>query len=249
MHIVVHRTVDEATLAAAELVGRSLLERPKLTLGLAAGATMVHLYRTLSERAANERPRRLTFSEATLFALDEYRGLATTHPGSCRRFLERHLFGMVDVNPRHVDSLDGRCADPAAECARYERALEAAGGIDLQILGIGVNGHIGFNEPGSAFDSRTRLVRLSEATRRQNAAAWGGNHENVPAEALTMGIGTICAARACLLLAFGGAKAPAVKAAVEGPSTPDVPASALQRHPNATFILDDLAASRLSRGR
>ena len=248
MRIVVHRTVDEATLAAAELVGTALMERPSLTLGLATGATMVQLYGTLGARAADQRAHRLTFREATIFALDEYRGIAPSHPGSCRQFLEQHFFSVVDVDFLRVHSLNGLCGDPALECARYERAIEASGGLDLQILGIGVNGHIGFNEPGSAFDSRTRLVQLSEVTRRQNAAAWGGDEARVPAEALTMGIGTICAARTCVLLAFGEAKAAAVAAAIEGPSTRDVPASALPRHPNVTFVLDELAAGRLEGG-
>jgi glucosamine-6-phosphate deaminase len=247
VRIVVYRTVAEATLAAAELVGTALVERPTLRLGLATGTTMVHVYRALRERAA-ERRHRMTFHEATIFGLDEYRGIGASHPGSGRRFLEQHLLGVVDVDIRRVHSLDGLCDDPTLECARYERAIEAAGGVDLQILGIGVNGHIGFNEPGSDFDSRTRLVRLSEITRRQNAGAWDGNPGNVPAEALTMGIGTICAARACLLLAFGEAKAAAVAAAVDGPLTRDVPASALQRHPDVTFVLDGLAAARLARG-
>jgi glucosamine-6-phosphate deaminase len=247
VHIVVHRTVAEATLTAAERVGAALVDRPTLTLGLATGATMVPFYQTLCEHAADRR-HRMTFREATIFALDEYRGIAASHPGSCRRFLDQHLLGVLDVDIRRVHSLDGLCDDPTLECARYERAIEVAGGLDFQILGIGVNGHVGFNEPGSDFDSLTRLVRLSETTRRQNAGAWDGDPGKVPAEALTMGIGTICAARACLLLAFGEAKAPAVAAAVDGPLTRDVPASALQCHPDVTVVLDDLAAARLSRG-
>lgn len=242
MRTIVQPTPDVVASLAASLVLARVRQLPELVLGLATGATMVPVYRELVRRQHVEG---VSFARVRLFALDEYRGVATTHPGSCRGFLETHLLGRLDVVPANVHLLNGLTSDVAAECRRYEAAILAAGGIDVQLLGIGGNGHIGFNEPGSRFDSRTRLVTLSERTRQANAPQWDGRIDDVPAEALTLGVGTILDARTCLLLAFGSGKAAAIAAAVEGPRTVEVPASALQAHPDAVVMVDAAAASGL----
>ena len=229
---------------AASLVLARVRQQPSLVLGLATGMTMVPFYREL---VAQHLADGVSLRDVRVFALDEYRGADPAHPGSCRGFLDQHILRQVDFTPAHVHLLDGRAADPLAECASYEDALRAAGGVDIQVLGIGGNGHIGFNEPGSPFESRTRVVTLSDKTRRANAPQWGGDPERVPAEALTMGIGTILDARTCLLLAYGSGKAAPVAAAAEGAVTLSVPASSLQSHRETVFLLDAAAAAQLSR--
>ena len=244
MQVVVQLEAQDAARFAAETMAALVRRRPTATLGFATGQTMVPFYREL---VRIHRQGSVSFRDVTVFALDEYRGLAPSHPGSCHGFLNRHVLHLLDLDPTRVRLLDGLTPDPIAECARYERAIGERGGIDLQLLGCGRNGHIGFNEPGSSLGSRTRLAPLTESTRRANASAWGGDATAVPDEALTMGIGTILDARACLLLAFGGAKAPALAAALEGPITEDLPASVLQIHPAVTCVLDSSAATLLTR--
>jgi glucosamine-6-phosphate deaminase len=186
---------------------------------------------------------RADFSRTTTFNLDEFRGVSSDHPGSYRRFMQRHLFDFVA--PRHVGFLDGAARDVRRECDRYEREIAAAGGIDLQILGLGTNGHIGFNEPASSLVGPTHEVRLTAATRRANQPLFPG--ESVPRSALSMGIATILAAKRIVLMATGRSKARAVRAMAEGRITPRVPASILQVHPAAEIWLDRAAASALSR--
>jgi glucosamine-6-phosphate deaminase len=233
-------TASEAVARAACFVAARLAADPGLVLGLATGTTMMPLYRRLVARqAAGD----ISFARVTIFCLDEYAGLSFEHPASFRRYLHCHLLDKVDLPIDRALLLDGAAADPAVECANYERKIAAVGGIGLQLLGIGANGHIGFNEPGSSFDSRTRLVALSPETRADNASAF--DPEPAPEQALTMGIGTILDARELLLVATGGAKSAALAAAIDGPVSTEWPASALQLHPRATIVCDAAAARGL----
>lgn len=232
---------DEMSRVAARFIARRLRERPSLVLGLATGETPIGTYRYLAQIARAEG---ISFSRVRTFNLDEYYGLGPSHPQSFRRFMEEHLFSRVDLTSAGIHFLDGLAPDPGAECRRYEEAIARAGGIDLQLLGIGRNGHIGFNEPGASLDSRTRLVRLSGETRAANSRFFpdpGG----VPRLALTMGVATILEAREVILLATGPEKAEAVARAVLGPVSRDLPASALKLHPRTHFILDRPAAAGL----
>lgn len=234
--------LDTAEDVARHVAGRflDLLRRP-CVLGLATGDTTLPIYAGLVEA---HRANGVSFRHATTFNLDEYAGLSRGHPASFARFMREALLSHVDIDPGRVHLLDGAAPDPTAEAERYERAIRAAGGIDLQLLGIGANGHIGFNEPGSALNSRTRCVTLEPSTRDANRHAFPGG-ERVPGQALTMGIGTILEAREIVLAATGAAKASAIACAVDGPVTPDCPASALQAHPAATIICDRAAAAGL----
>ena len=231
-------TADQAALAAARTIARQLRVRPDSVLGLPTGRTSAPVYAALVRLAPD-------FSRAHTFNLDEFIGLSPHDPRSFRAFMDRHLFRHVNIAPRHVHVLRGDAADPVAECARFERALSAAGGIDLLTLGIGRNGHIGFNEPGRALFARTHRARLAPSTRRANAAAFGGRARDVPAEAMSMGMGTILTAAAIVLIATGRSKAPAIRRMLNGCVTPRVPASFLQLHRDVTLILDRAAADGL----
>jgi glucosamine-6-phosphate deaminase len=188
----------------------------------------------------------VSFAAARGFLLDEYVGLPADHPQRYRAVIERDLVGLVDFGPGTVAALDGLAADVPAECRRYEAAIAAAGGVDLQLLGIGSDGHLAFNEPGSSLSSRTRIKTLTERTRRDNARFFD-HPDEVPRHVLTQGLGTVLAAAHLVLLGTGTAKAAAVAAAVEGPLSASCPASVLQLHPHATVVLDDAAAARLTR--
>jgi glucosamine-6-phosphate deaminase len=242
MEVVILSDEESASRLAARLVVRGMTMRPNAVLGLATGRTPIAVYRELVRLHRDEG---LSFRDVHTFNLDEYVGISGDHPASCRAFMKRHLFDAVDLNPQNVRTMDGGAADIEAECARYEQDIRRCGGLDLQILGIGTDGHIGFNEPGSSLGSRTRIKTLSEKTRRDNAPLFG-RPDDVPRHVVTMGVGTILEARRCVLLAFGSSKADAVARAVEGPVTAMVPASALQLHPDAKAILDERAASRLA---
>jgi glucosamine-6-phosphate deaminase len=230
---------------AGKLVGGAVADlvagRPHAVLGLATGASPLPVYRDLARRhAAGE----LSLADAQGFLLDEYVGLPTDHPQSCRSFVARELEAHVDLASAAVQGPDVHAHDLPAACAAYEEAIRAAGGVDLQLLGIGTDGHIGFNEPGSSLASRTRLKTLTEQTRADNARFFGSPDE-VPRHVITEGVGTILEARHLVLLAFGAAKATALTAAVEGPVTAMVPASALKLHPHATVVVDEPAAAEL----
>lgn len=186
-----------------------------------------------------------SFARASTFNLDEFAGVARSHPGSFYRFMTAHLFDGIDIAPEHVHFLDGLAPNLADECEQFEHAINAIGGIDLQILGIGRNGHIGFNEPGTALSARTHVATLSPETREASAALFGGDVSGVPTEALTMGVGTILGARDIVLIATGGVKAEAVASMLHGSLTPHVPASFLQVHSRTDVYLDRAAASRL----
>jgi len=231
-----------AAAAVADRIADALRARPTLVLGLPTGRTPLQVYRELAARAARGE---VDFSQATTFNLDEFLGIGPDDPGSFRAYMERHLFGRINVNRARINFLNGSAPDPEAECARYERAIEAAGGIDLQVLGIGTNGHIGFNEPGWQLAARTHRVVLRPETRRANAALFRDDAACVPREALSMGMATILQARAIVLLATGRPKAECVRQTVAGPITTEVPASFLQLHREVTIVLDEAAAAKL----
>jgi glucosamine-6-phosphate deaminase len=232
-----------AAAALAEQVVTALRAKPRLVLGLPAGRTPLGLYRELAARAARGEA---DFSLATSFNLDEFVGIPASHPGSYRTFMQEHLFRHVNQAPERMHLPDGMAPDLEAECARYEAAIAAAGGIDLQILGIGTNGHVGFNEPGPSLQPLTHRVVLRPETRRANAALFGGEADQVPREALSMGMATILHARRIVLLATGASKASCIERAVNGPLTTEVPASFLLVHPEVELMLDDAAAARLT---
>jgi glucosamine-6-phosphate deaminase len=226
--------------AAADVVASKLREKPDTVFMIPTGTTPLGMYRGL---VGMHEEKGLSFARATFFNLDEYLGLPPDHPASYHVYMQENFYGLVDVDPGRVHVPDGFAPDPEAECERYEREIRAAGGVDLCVLGIGRNGHIGFNEPGASFDSRTRVVRLAETTRRVNATDFEG--DRAPERAISVGMRTISDSREVLLLASGANKARAVAAAVGGEVSEDVPASALRRHPNVAFLLDRDAASAL----
>lgn len=226
----------------AHRVGQALRRKPDLVIGLPTGRTPLLLY---EELVALHRQGRADFSRATTFNLDEFLGVTGDHPGSYRAFMHRYLFDHVDADPARTHFLNGAASDPAEECERYERAIDSVGGIDLQILGIGTNGHIGFNEPAPELEARTHRVTLKPETRRSNAALFGGDPSNVPTEALSMGMGTILQARQAVLIATGKTKVRCVERLVNGPITTLLPASFLQLHRDAEIFLDMDAAQEL----
>lgn len=244
MNIIVHPNEHAAARALAADLAARLAAKPRLVLGLPTGRTPIHLYRELVALAARGG---IDFAQATTFNLDEFAGLAPDRPGSYRRFMERHLFAHVNLSRGRIHFLRGNAPDLADECERYERAIAAAGGIDLQILGIGTNGHIGFNEPADGLAARTHRVVLTPETRRANAALFGGHTDHVPVEALSMGMATILHARHIIMLATGPSKARCVERMVHGPVTPRLPASFLQLHPRVDVVLDAAAGERVNR--
>lgn len=231
-----------AARALARRIVGALAENPRLVLGLPTGRTPVGFYHELAVIAAAGHA---DFSQATTFNLDEFLGIPPSHPGSYRQYMKHHLFSRVNLRPEAIHVLDGSAPDPAAECARYERAIAEAGGIDIQILGIGTNGHIGFNEPASELQPRTHRVTLRPESRRSNAVLFDGDPHAVPTEALSMGMATILQARAIVLLATGRSKATCVARLVQGPITTTLPASFLQLHHNVDVMIDEAAAEAL----
>jgi len=229
--------------AAADVVAQRLEERPSTVLMLPTGVTPLGMYRRLVEMHRSEG---LSFAEATFFNLDEYLGLRPDHEASYHVYMKENFYGLIDADPARIFVPDGSAPDPEAECELYEAAIVEAGGIDVCVLGIGRNGHIGFNEPGAPFDSRTRVVQLSESTRKVNAGDFEA--DRAPERAITVGMATIFESREVLLLASDTNKAGAVAAAVEGDASESVPASMLRSHPNASLFLDEDAASDLGRG-
>jgi glucosamine-6-phosphate deaminase len=241
-------TVFHSDRAAARALARRIADAvaatPSLVLGLPTGRTPLALYNELASLAARGAA---DFSQVTTFNLDEFVGIPAEHPGSYRTFMEQHFFSLLHLAPERIHFLNGAAPDPAAECERYEQEIARAGGIDLQILGIGTNGHIGFNEPGPELDARTHRVTLRPETRRSNAALFGGDESGVPAEALSMGMGTILRARAIVLLATGASKASCVERVIHGRVTTAVPASFLQLHADVDVMVDEAAAAKLAR--
>ena len=239
MEIIIQPTAEAATSVAARIIARLLQEKPNAVIGLATGSTPLLLYRELIAM-------RLDWSRVTTFNLDEYIGLPADHPQSYHHFMWDNFFSHLNIERKNVHIPDGMAADVPRFCAAYEQRIRNAGGIDVQVLGIGTDGHIGFNEPTSSLASRTRIKTLTPQTRRDNARFFATEAE-VPSHCITMGIGTIMEARQTLMLAFGANKADAIAQAVEGPITAINPASILQMHPDAVFCLDDPAAAQLAR--
>jgi glucosamine-6-phosphate deaminase len=231
-----------AARALARRISRALDQNPRLVLGLPTGKTPVSLYHEL---AAISAAGHADFSQALTFNLDEFLGIPPTHPSSYRQYMQHHLFGRVNLRPENIHFLDGSSRDPARECARYEKAIQEAGGIDIQILGIGTNGHIGFNEPAAELQARSHRVTLKPETRRSNAALFQGDVQAVPHEALSMGMATILHARAIVLLATGRSKASCVERLLNGPITTALPASFLQLHHDVEVMVDEGAAADL----
>ncbi|NLT69903.1 MAG: glucosamine-6-phosphate deaminase, partial [Verrucomicrobiaceae bacterium] len=247
----IHRDSESASAALAAEVAAGIKERAAagkgFALGLATGSTPVPFYRELIRLHREEG---LSFAGVTTFNLDEYYGLPRDHPESYYRFMFDQLFDHIDIPDSQIHIPDGTVPMEAVydHCLDYERRIVEAGGLDLQILGIGRTGHIGFNEPGSSSDSVTRMITLDRVTRQDAAADFMGV-ANVPRSAITMGVGTILEARCLVLMAWGGNKAGIVRDAVEGRVTDQVSASFLQNHANATFLIDGAAASGLTRFR
>jgi len=233
---------EEVGRAAARIIANTVRRNPAARLGMATGSTTLGMYKELVRLHREES---LDFSRVVTFNLDEYLGLTADHPQSLRYFMQQHFFSHVNVQPQNIHAPDGSIKGGYQEyCASYEQSIRDAGGIDLQILGIGRNGHIGFNEPTSSLGSRTRLKVITKETIEDNRKFFGPG-EQIPECSITMGIGTILDTRRVLLLATGAAKAEPIAQAIEGPVTASVPASALQWHPDVTFIVDRDAGARL----
>jgi glucosamine-6-phosphate deaminase len=242
VEVIIVDTAEDVARVAADGIAALYRRRPQAVLGVATGSSPVGVYDELGRRvAAGE----LSLSRGRAFMLDEYVGLPADHPERYRNVIERDFVAKVDIPSEAVSGPDGGADDPAAACAAYEKAIADAGGIDLQILGIGTDGHVAFNEPGSSLASRTRIKTLTSQTRADNARFFGDDPEAVPQHCLTQGIGTIREARHLVLVATGRRKAEAIHQLVEGPVSAMWPATALQLHPHVTVVLDPPAASRL----
>jgi glucosamine-6-phosphate deaminase len=242
MLVIIKDDYEAVSIEAANMFADRLRKKPNLVVGLPTGSTPLGLYRQLTRM---NKEKGLDFSKVTTFNLDEYVGLTPEDRKSYHWFMWDNFFNHVNVDPRFVHIPDGMAVDIEVHCAWYEEEIRRFGGIDLQVLGIGANGHIAFNEPSSSLGSRTRVKTLSTATRQDNARYFG-SLDQVPKHALTMGIGTIMEARELLLIATGAAKADAIQAAVEGPLTAMVPASMIQMHRECVVIVDREAAAKLS---
>jgi len=241
MEVIVHQSYEQMSRAAAQAVAEVLNAKPNAILGMATGSTPLGVYQELVRMHQRGE---LDFSQVTTFNLDEYVGLPTNHPQSYHFFMHENFFKHVNIPPQNVHIPSGTTSNYRAFCEWYEKRITDCGGIDVQILGIGSDGHIAFNEPASSLSSRTRLKTLARQTIEDNARFFE-SRDQVPVYAITMGVGTILQARQILLLANGAKKAEAVAAAVEGPVTSMITASALQMHPDATVYVDEPAASML----
>lgn len=239
MNFILAESYDDMSRKAADVLAAVVGHRPESVLGLATGSTPIGLYRCLVE---DYQAGHLSFAHTQSFNLDEYRGLNPHHEQSYHYFMQQHLFNHVDIDPSKTHVPDGSNPDEHAACAQYETAIQAAGGIDVQLLGLGHNGHIGFNEPADNFPVRTHCVQLTESTIQANSRLFD-SIDDVPREAYTMGIGTIMKARKIVVVASGKDKAQIVHEAFFGPVRPQVPASVLQLHPYVTVIVDAEAGS------
>ena len=243
MEVVLTKDYDQMSTVAGDIVINAVKRKPDIVLGLATGSTPKGLYAALVKA---HKEQGLDFSHVKTFNLDEYVGLAPGHEQSYRHFMNVHLFDLINIKKENTHVPDGLAENLTECCARYEQMIREAGGIDIQVLGIGRDGHLGFNEPGSSLAGRTRVVTLARETIEDNSRFFG-SEEDVPKFAVTMGIHSILEARMCLMLANGESKAGVVKGCVEGPVTAMCTASALQMHPNAMIVMDEAAASKLER--
>lgn len=242
MQIILCESAEQVGRRAADIIEARVRQGPAV-LGLATGGSPASTYAELIRRHREEG---LRFGDVTAFTLDEYAGLPADHPQSYHSTIRREFVDHVDLDLANLHTPRGDAEDLVAEAARYDRAIVGAGGVDVQLLGIGANGHIGFNEPTSSLRSRTRVKTLAVATRTANARFFEGDDEEVPKLCLTQGLGTIGESRQAVLVALGSAKAAAVQAMVEGPVSAFCPGSVLQLHPRATIVLDPGAASQLT---
>jgi glucosamine-6-phosphate deaminase len=241
MEVVIRPTAERASKLVAMLIAKELRMKPHLVLGLATGSTMEALYKELGRMHKEEG---LDFSLCRTFNLDEYIGLPPTHEASYRYYMQYHLFRHINIDSRNTHLPDGMAKDLTAECARYETMIKDCGGIDLQLLGMGRDGHIGFNEPLSALRSRTRQKALTQSTIAANSPMFS-DPSQMPRRALTMGVGTILDADKIVMLVTGEPKAEMLAKAVEGPITSMVTASAIQLHPHCRVVADNAAAGQL----
>jgi len=243
MEIAVCKTKEQASKLAADMITAAVAKNPKTVLGLATGSTPVAMY---AEMAKAVKAKKVSYRQVKTWNLDEYVGLAGTHDQSYRYFMNKNLFEKIDIKLSNTHVLNGLAKDFDRECAAYEAQIRKAGGIDIQVLGIGSDGHIAFNEPGTSLSSRTSVVYLTPSTIRDNARLFfKGKEKEVPTRALSMGVGTICEAKKIILLAFGKGKADAVKGMVEGGISQFCTASVLQAHPDTWVFCDEEAASKL----
>jgi len=243
MEVIIQSDKRQASLLGARIIARQVQKKPNAALGFATGKTPLLLYQFLVQM---HREKELDFSRVTAFNLDEYIGLDPSHPASFHSYMWQNLFGPIAIREDKVNIPNGMAADIPAACRKFEETIKSSGGIDIQILGIGRDGHIGFNEPSSSLTSRTRIKTLTAETRRDHGQEFGGD-EKVPFHVITMGLGTIMEARTCLLLAFGKEKARPIAQTIEGPITAMVPASILQLHQRAIVLLDEEAAAELTK--
>ncbi len=243
MEIIIQKTAEEGSAVGGRIVAKLIQHKPTAVLGLATGSTPLKLYR---EMIKWHKEQGLDFSQVTTFNLDEYVGLSADHYASYSRFMNENLFDELNVPTQNIHIPNGLPENLAEHCAAYEREMVDAGGLDLQVLGIGSDGHLGFNEPTSSFASRTRIKTLDQQTVEDNQRFFKEGEE-VPRHVITMGLGTIMEARTCLLFAFGEGKADAVAEMVEGSVSAMMPASVLQFHRDARIILDEAAASKLKK--
>lgn len=241
MKVMIVKTKEEMGQVAAMLIAEDMAKESPYVLGLATGATPIPLYQALIKL---NKAKKLDFSTTISFNLDEYVGLKPNHDQGYRYFMNKQLFDHININKKNTFVPDGMAKDIAAHCMKYEAMIKGVGGIDCQVLGIGSNGHIGFNEPGSSIGSLTRMVSLTANTIKDNSRFFK-RVQDVPTKAISMGIGTVLRSKKILLLASGANKADCIAKAVEGPITATVPASALQLHPGVTFVITEDAATGL----
>lgn len=239
MRIIIASDYADMSRKAADIISSQVQRKPESVLGLATGTTPIGLYEDLVEDCSCGT---VSFARTTTFNLDEYRGIAADHPQSYRHFMNVHLFDHIDIAAERTHVPDGANPDAEAVCTAYEQAILDAGGIDLQLLGLGLNGHVGFNEPHDEFPVRAHCVDLTQSTIEANSRLFD-RIDDVPRQAYTMGIGTIMKARALLVVVSGASKAEIVRTSCCGPVIPQVPASVLQLHPNVTYMLDEAAGA------
>ena len=244
MEVVICKTKEQASKLAAAMITAAVKKNPKIVLGLATGSTPVLMY---TEMAKAVKAKKVSYREVKSWNLDEYVGLAGTHEQSYRYFMNQNLFKKIDIKLSNTHVLNGLAKNLDKECKDYEQQIKKAGGIDIQVLGIGSDGHIAFNEPGTSLKSRTSCVYLTPSTIKDNARLFfKGKEKDVPTRALSMGVGTICEAKKVILLAFGENKQNAIKGCVEGPMTQFCTASALQAHNDCWIFCDEAAAKKLT---